>query len=247
MAELRAADILYEDAAVVAVAKPAGVPVHATVAAHRDHLVAMLERYLAAGGGETRGLTLVHRLDVGTSGIVLFARTAAAAMSLAQAFRERTAQKRYLALAPRPEPVVAATFTVRNHLRERRGAGPPVRAVRSGGALAVTDVGIMAWGTRVVAVEARPHTGRRHQIRVHLADAGLPILGDAVYGGPDVGALAPRVLLHARELAVPHPTEDRILTLACPLPPDFSAAAVALDGSRAEILSWIQRDSGHPV
>lgn len=223
--ELRAADFLFEDAAVLLVGKPAGVPVHATLAAERDHFVAMVARYLTARDGGVGYLALVHRLDVDTSGVVCFARTSGASASLGRAFEAGAATKVYWALVRRPDQLPEHSFRVRNYLREVRGGQPPVRAVRAGGALALTEVRIVAAGPRTVAVEARPHTGRRHQIRVHLADAGLPILGDATYGGAALGDLAPRVMLHARSLTVPHPDDGRPLTVTSPLPPDFAAAS----------------------
>jgi 23S rRNA pseudouridine1911/1915/1917 synthase len=117
-------------------------------------------------------------------------------------------------------------FQVTNHLK----AGPRGRmlAVASGGQTAETDFRTLAWGEGFALVEARPHTGRTHQIRVHLAGAGYPLLGDTLYGGPASLPLhgrevkIGRYLLHAYRLTFRHPEEDRHLTLEAPIPGDFA-------------------------
>ncbi|MEZ5261049.1 MAG: pseudouridine synthase [Acidimicrobiales bacterium] len=143
---------------------------------------------------------------------------------LARSFAEREARKVYLAVAAdagRPSRRIGERWTVRNHLgrtsdrRERARYGP----VRSGGDRAETTFTLLERrpGRRVL-LQAEPHTGRSHQIRVHAAGAGLPLVGDVLYGGPP----AARVLLHARALSLPHPVTGAELVLEAPVPAELT-------------------------
>jgi 23S rRNA pseudouridine1911/1915/1917 synthase len=217
--ELTPAAILYRDEWLVAVAKPAGLPTHPTADRSRPSLVGHVERYLAGRGGP-HAVAVHQRLDRDTSGVVLFATAAAANAGLARAFASREVEKVYLALTARPDPPPPPAFAVDAALDEGGPARRPVRAVGEGARPARTEVVIREWLPGALLVEARPRTGRRHQVRVHLAHAGLPILGDALYG--DAGA-APRLMLHAARLVLTHPVKGGVLAIECPLPPDFSA------------------------
>jgi 23S rRNA pseudouridine955/2504/2580 synthase/23S rRNA pseudouridine1911/1915/1917 synthase len=214
--------LLHEDAALLAVAKPSGLPSHATPDPFRDHLTAAVARLLSQRDGTAGYLGLVHRLDADTSGLVLFARSEAGMRALSAAFQQRTVQKTYLALALSPTNGSVQAGLVRNHLRDFGKGDRPVRAVRSGGDRAETALDFPVQSERGVLVVAQPKTGRRHQIRVHLADLGLPILGDRLYGDETA---APRLMLHAWRLAFPHPDTGLVLHLACLPPADFVARA----------------------
>lgn len=223
---LSAASILYRDEWLIAVDKPAGLPTHATADPSRPNLVAALQAHLAAGG---RGsYVAVHqRLDRDTSGVVLFAIDPAANEGLAAGFVARDVEKTYLALVtPAGSGAVTgaagAIFTIDAPLSV--DASGRVRAGGPGAKPAATAVRVRERLGGLLLVEAHPATGRKHQVRVHLAHAGLPIAGDALYarGGPQAATLRPpRLMLHASRLVLPHPISGRRLVLESPLPADF--------------------------
>lgn len=224
--------ILYEDDCLLAVDKPAGLPTHATVDPARPHLFGALQALLAARGDREPYLGLHHRLDVDTTGVVLFATDRRANPGLAARFAERRVDKRYLALAEPPaagragggrtkSSVTGRSWTVRNHLGRvsRRGDRARYGPVRAGGEAAETTFTVRGVRGRRVLLEASPQTGRTHQIRVHAAGSGLPLVGDVLYGG----VTGPRVLLHAASLSLDHPLTGRRLVLRAPVPPDFGS------------------------
>jgi RluA family pseudouridine synthase len=219
-----AADILHEDADLVAVRKPAWLCMQGTRVTQRLSLEAALRTLLGIPA-----LCAAHRLDRQTSGVALFAKHARAARELASAFAGRRVAKRYLALvSPAPAAVsfeiAAALVRVAHPERPKfgvasEGAGRPslsrFRTLR-------TDAG------RALLL-AEPVTGRTHQLRVHLAAAGCPIVGDELYGPPPApGAprAASRVQLHAWQLDLPPRGAAPALSLEAPPPPDFEAAAL---------------------
>jgi 23S rRNA pseudouridine1911/1915/1917 synthase len=225
---LTARDVVLEDDALIVVSKPPGLPTHATADPRRDNLVAALQRYL----GPPRAYLGVHqRLDRDTSGLVVFSRTKAAAPALARQFESREVVKRYRALTARAELLPPQHWRATGRLVARRGGHEPgMRVVDLGGVDAETEFSRLEVLAAALLVEARPLTGRKHQIRAHLADAGLPVLGDALYGGPlRVQRLeVPRLMLHAAVLELRHPNTGRELVLESPLPPDFVAMLEAL-------------------
>lgn len=207
--------ILYEDEAIIVLNKPHGLAVQGGSGTRR-HLDAMLP-LLAAEGERPR---LVHRLDKDTSGVLVLARTAAAANALTRAFRERTAAKLYWAITVGvPE---AARGRIDLPLEKKPGAaGERMEAVEAG-ERAITDYAVIErMGRHAAWLELVPLTGRTHQLRVHCAAMGTPILGDGKYGGGAAflkDAAATRTLhLHARRLTVPHPAGGMI-TAEAPLP-----------------------------
>jgi 23S rRNA-/tRNA-specific pseudouridylate synthase len=225
---LDAARILHEDDAVIAVDKPPRLPTVATADPRRPHLVGLVERLLEArarGGRpappathprwwplDAGGLAVHQRLDQDTSGVVLFVKDPAANAGLAAQFAAHTVEKTYLALTARPARLPAPRWRVES------GA-------------AVTDFVVVEAFPRGLLVEAHPRTGRKHQIRIHLAEAGMPILGDARYGGD--GAAAPRVMLHAARLRLRHPLSGAPLSIRSPVPADFQAVLDGLRPARA--------------
>jgi RluA family pseudouridine synthase len=215
--------ILFEDADLLAVDKPSGLVAHATVDPRRDHLIAATSRFLADRDGTIGHLRMHHRLDRETSGVVLFSRSPTVDAALGSAFSERRVLKVYLAVVHCPASATPppAAVVVRNYLAPGRGPAGRTVVVRAGGKPAETSVRVLARGEDLALVEARPHTGRTHQIRVHLAELGLPIAGDTLYGS---APHAPgRLLLHAARLELAHPRDGNALRIAAPVPAAFAA------------------------
>jgi 23S rRNA-/tRNA-specific pseudouridylate synthase len=206
--------VLFRDAVLLAVDKPPGLPTHATADPGRPSLVGHVERYLGARGAP-RYVAVHQRLDRDTSGVVLFATDRRANEGLAGAFAGRLVEKTYLALTARPAAVPDG----------RRLVSLPLERP------AETEVVVREVLPDALLVEARPRTGRKHQVRAHLAHAGMPILGDPVYG--DAGGRAPRPMLHASRLALPHPLTGARLVIESPLPADFAVLLARLRKTRA--------------
>jgi 23S rRNA-/tRNA-specific pseudouridylate synthase len=209
---LTASAILYRDRWLIAVDKPAGLPTHATADLSRPSLVGHVEALLRAEG--LPAYVAVHqRLDRDTTGVVLFATDAEANAGLARAFAGREVEKEYVALTARPRALPRRRFALDAPLD-----GKPAR----------TEVVVREPLAGALLVEARPRSGRRHQVRRHLAQAGLPVLGDADQDVPAEALAVPRLMLHARSLALVHPlAPDRPLRIESPLPADFVAALAA--------------------
>lgn len=229
-ADVAAVTFLYEDADVVVVDKPPDVTV---VPAPGASAASLRDRVAAALGTQ---VWVVHRLDRDTSGVVAFARSAEAHRTLSMAFEARQVIKRYRALvAGRPEPR-AGTVDVALHAA-RRGRARPARPGESGARTASTSYDtIRTWrhggGTMVAWLEVTPHTGRHHQIRVHLRSAGAPILGDTTYGRATLGLdlAVPRLALHAATIDLPHPTDaGRRVVVETSWPDDLAAVVRRLD------------------
>ncbi len=210
--------VMYEDDAVIVVDKPAGLLTVATDAEKADTLFARLADHLAARrAGQP---FVVHRLDRDTSGLVLFARTPAARDTLQAGWNAVT--KVYLAVVDGAPP--AAAGEVDNHLLE--GKDLRVRAVPPGvpGAKrAVSTYRTVKTGGQFGLVEVTLGTGRKHQIRVHLAGLGCPVVGDRVYGPRAEPRAAPagRLGLHAWRLRFPHPAGRQVVACESPLPADL--------------------------
>lgn len=212
--------VLYEDEDLIAVDKPSGLVVHATPDPARDHLVAAVSRRLATAGSPSVELSLLHRLDVGTSGVVLLAKSRAIARELGRAFSERTVSKTYLALVHDPlQQFGDETRKVADFLAPGRGAGGRTVRVRSGGQPARSSFNELVRDGAWSLVEAIPETGRTHQLRVHLANLGFPIAGDTLYGGEREDVK--RLLLHAWRLRFEHPRDERLLEIEAAPPRAF--------------------------
>jgi 23S rRNA pseudouridine1911/1915/1917 synthase len=224
-------EILYEDADLAVINKPAGMIVHPGAGADAGTLVAaLLHRFGGIEGLSTVGGPLrpgiVHRLDKGTSGALVIARTDEAHRKLVEDFRDRLVQKTYVALlhgkmkgeAGTVELPVARDLHRRSRMTARRREG---RAAR-------TD-----WRARLridgfTFIEADLRTGRTHQIRVHFSALGCPVVGDTVYGAPRQervgGGLLPpldRNFLHAARVAFAHPRTSKRIEVRAPLPPEL--------------------------
>ena len=225
--------ILHQDEHLIAVDKAPGMVVHPAIGHPKGTLVnALLGRFGATFAGEAWRPGLVHRLDEATSGVIVVARTPAALLFLQTAFKERDVTKRYLALAagsPRADWLEHGGAIGRHPHDFRKRAVLPDGA--DGAKEAYTSVVVRHRADGYAVVEARPRTGRTHQIRVHLAALGHPALADATYGRSDrwplnakdgdVRALR-RHALHAWSLDIPHPAGGR-LRLHAPIPADLAA------------------------
>ena len=209
--------VVHEDASVLVLDKPAGLAVQGGSKLGSRHLDAMLDALAAPGGERPR---LVHRLDRDTSGLLLLGRTAAATRALTATFRSKAARKLYWAVVVgQPHPPIGRID--RPLAKVAGGRGQMVAPDDEDGKRAVTDYRVVEdVGRRAAWVALSPLTGRTHQLRVHMAGLGTPILGDGKYGGADAfltGAeIARRVHLHARRLRLPHP-DGGTLDVTAPL------------------------------
>jgi len=223
-------EVLYQDDVLLAVNKPPGLVVHPAPGHRDDTLVnALLHHYpeLAGVGGPDRP-GIVHRLDKDTSGVMLVARTEAARLHLQRQFKARSVTKRYLALVrgvpDPPEGTVAAPIGRSPSDRKKMS----IYAPRS--RPAETHYRVLATGKGVALLEVFLLTGRTHQIRVHLAHRGHPVLGDRQYGRgrtPE-GVVVPRQMLHAESIAFTHP-HGQSLKICAPLPTDMRKVLEQLD------------------
>ncbi len=233
-----ALEVLYEDDDVAVINKPAGMIVHPGAGADRATLVAaLLHRYgggdgLSAIGGPLRP-GIVHRLDKGTSGALVVARTDEAHKKLVEEFRSRQVEKTYLALlhgkvkgeSGRIELPVARDLRRRSRMTARRREGREAR----------TDWRVLLRLGGFTLVQAGLHTGRTHQIRVHFSAVGCPVVGDTLYGAPRQERVGTHVLpsldrnfLHAARVAFLHPRTGKRLDIRAPLPPELLGYLQAL-------------------
>ncbi|WP_338663340.1 RluA family pseudouridine synthase [Pararoseomonas sp. SCSIO 73927] len=236
--------ILFEDRDLIVLDKPAGLVVHPAPGNPDGTLVNAILAHageeLSGIGGEKRP-GIVHRLDKETSGVMVVAKSEAAHHALSTAFAERDLERSYLALAwGVPSPAAGSVeAAIGRHPADRKR----MAVVTRGGKHALTHFATeRAWGTACALVRCRLATGRTHQIRVHMAHIGHPLVGDPVYcrrvpavsrGLPDASREAllafPRQALHAQSLGFRHPVTGAPLSFSSPLPPDMAALVEALD------------------
>ncbi|HWE26299.1 MAG TPA: RluA family pseudouridine synthase [Myxococcales bacterium] len=228
--------VLFEDPHLLVIDKPAGIAVHpgaGTTSGTVVHGLLHQVRDLVGIGGELRP-GIVHRLDKDTSGCLVVAKTEPALRGLQAEFKSRRVEKRYLALvhgAPRDEGELDTAYG--RHPKDRKRFSSRVKEGRR----AVTRWRVIGRGAGVSLVGVELLTGRTHQIRAHFADAGFPLLGDALYGGRKREARMPesaparrasaaigRQALHAALLAFTHPITQAPLRCEAPVPADFRAA-----------------------
>ena len=222
-------DIVYQDDEVIVVNKAAGMVVHPASGHPSGTLVNALLSHvpqLALVGG-TRRPGIVHRLDKDTSGLIVVALTEPTRLAIKAQFQARTVRKHYLALVEGvlspPDGVVDAPIARSKHRRKRM-------AVVQGGRPAQTEFHTLESFSAHTLIEALPKTGRTHQIRVHLAFLGHPLVGDMVYGRRKRTAPLKRHFLHASQLSFLLPASGRELSLTSPLPSDLAHA-----------LNWLRR------
>ena len=221
--------VLYEDAALLVVDKPAGLVMHPAPGNWTGTLLNGLVHHLAGAwdpepaAPDTRTRPgLVHRLDKGTSGIVVIAKTDAAHRDLSRQFHAHSIHREYLALVA---GAVRQAGLVDEAVGRDVGDARRVSARTARPRRAVTEFRVAErLGPAATLLEVRPRTGRMHQIRVHLASIGHPVLGDAVYGPPAASPGLGRPMLHAAALGIAHPATGEYAQFRAPLPPDMERA-----------------------
>lgn len=216
------AEILYRDADIIALNKRAGIETQPTPARYQGTLYAALSLFLIDPFRPQLQPTIgmIQRLDRDTSGVILFSISSRAHKPLTTAITTRTLHKTYLAL-------VAGTVSPGEHeirsLLARSHRDNCVRSVAKGGKEAVTHYRLLASSATYSLVEVTPITGRMHQIRTHLSEAGFPLLGDKRYNGPQHldGMALDRHMLHALSLDLLHPLTQRAMRITAPVPADM--------------------------
>ncbi len=229
--------IVFEDADLLVVNKAAGMVVHVGAGVKSGTLVNALLHHVATlsgVGGELRP-GIVHRLDKMTSGLVIVAKNDAAHRRLSEEFKSREVHKIYVAL------VHGRVANDRGQISKPVGRDPLHRTRMKAGGMAarqaLTRYQVVRRFAHFTLVEAEPETGRTHQIRVHLASTGHPVVGDVTYGAPAklrIGetevATLPRTFLHAARLAFKHPRTDQPLRFEAPLPEELTAFLNQVEG-----------------
>ncbi|MBS1984386.1 MAG: RluA family pseudouridine synthase [Bdellovibrionales bacterium] len=201
-------EILYQDEAIVAVNKPPRLPSHATADPLRPHLQGLVEKQL----GES--LVLFHRLDLDTTGVVLFGRDPSINRVMTEAFRDRQMTKTYHAVVNGrwlPE-----WTEVRTYIKKISGGRWANLPKGKGGDPAISNFRVIKTNALKTYVEVQPQTGRTHQIRLHCLERGHPILGDKLYGRAHPQDIP--MALHARALEFTHPIKKAALRIEAPLP-----------------------------
>ena len=225
--------VLHDDPTFLVINKPAGLPVHATARFHRNTLTAVLrERY------PDQSPTLVHRIDKETSGVLLVAKSKQAEAQLKKQFALRKVKKTYLALVCGTLPWPNGEGVIDHPIADDETSGIRIRrTIANHGLPARTVVRTRETRGDFSLIEAKPETGRQHQIRIHLSAVGCPLVGDKLYG-PDPGLmleyletgwtpqlaeslLLPRHALHAESLTFIHPGTGDLVCVSAPLPADL--------------------------
>jgi 23S rRNA pseudouridine1911/1915/1917 synthase len=230
--------ILWQDEWLLVLDKPAGLVVHPALGHRRGTLVNALLHHvkdLRGIGGELRP-GIVHRLDRDTTGVMVVAKDDEAQRALVEAFKSRKVEKRYLAIVhglPSPKSATIDTKYGRHPSDRKRFSSKVAEGKR-----AITHYEVKEVFAGASLLDVRIDTGRTHQIRVHLADRGHPLVGDRVYGGrarairdPRTKELLlsfPRPALHAQRLAFPHPRSGEMLSFEAPIPEDLLGLLEAL-------------------
>jgi 23S rRNA pseudouridine1911/1915/1917 synthase len=221
----RKIEVLYEDESVLVVNKPGLIPCHPLKQKENDTVInAVVTAYpeVALAGDKPLEGGLVHRLDNGTSGALILARTPDAFAAMRTAIRRGDISRRYLALCvgDLAEGIEIAT-PIAHHAKNRRKMVTQEMNKMPGARPAITLVRPLQRHAGLSLIEARPRTGCRHQLRVHLASVGHPLVGDALYGGPETAELAPgRFWLHLTEVAFESPSSGYV-TVTASIPADL--------------------------
>lgn len=210
--------VIYQDSSVIVLNKPPGLATQGGSGITK-HIDGMLDSLMQ---GKKQRPRLVHRLDRDTSGVLVVARTVPAAAALAESLRRRDASKVYWALTKGVPKKRQGTIKLALAKQGGRGEERMVGSTSEDAKHAITDYVVLDHaGEEFAFVVAKPVTGRTHQIRVHLASLGTPIIGDYKYGGADArpkGEIADKLHLHARSIDIAHPDGGR-LRVTAPLPP----------------------------
>ena len=220
-----AARLLYRDGMMLVIDKPAGLAVHAGLPKDRQgggHLMDLLD---GLRFGLPRAPELAHRLDRDTSGCLVLGRHRKALARLGELFASGQVEKVYWAVVVGDPPADAGTIDKPLKKLEKRHGWRMI--VDAGGQPSVTDWRVLGRNGRLSWIEARPRTGRTHQIRVHLASQGWPIVGDSVYGRGTADLVSPHLHLHARQITVPFAKNKPPVTVQAPVPTHMHALLTA--------------------
>lgn len=219
--ELTDKNILFEDKHIICVNKPEGIPTHATLDPERDHLEAALKRHFKRKKQNVPYLALHHRLDSDTSGVILFCKDQSLNKDIADLFKNRDLEKVYLAITQHSKKV-PDQWEIKNHLSrsQKKDEKQKMESVKSGGDFAHTTFDVLGESDDFLLIQAQPHTGRTHQIRIHLHEYGLPILGDKTYHNTDSHKFT-RMFLHAWKLRFHHPALKKEIEVRAPVPDSF--------------------------
>jgi 23S rRNA pseudouridine1911/1915/1917 synthase len=218
--------IVYEDDQLIVMDKPGGMPSHALDARERGTAAAFVvtRHPETAAIGDPLAPGLVHRLDTGTSGVLVAARTSEAHAKLRAALRARQVEKVYLALVQGDAHALDGVhigLALAHDPHDRRRMVPAAPGLRTWPA--ETSFVVRQARPDRSLVEATIRTGVTHQVRVHLAHAGHPVLGDIIYGGAPAELPAGRHALHASRVTLPHPADGRSIAVSAPFPADLRA------------------------
>lgn len=205
------AHILYREKGIIVVNKPANLPTVATLDNARDNLVAQLEKLLNGYIG------VHHRLDAPTSGCLLFTTEESSNVFAAKLFQENLIQKKYLAIVKGINPKQEQKWEIKNQLARAKKKKNIYASTEGEGSFAHSRFAVLETKGDFSLIEAEPVTGRTHQLRVHLSEYGLPIVGDRAYGGPG----AERLMLHAHTLTFRSPATDKEVQIVAPLDQAF--------------------------
>ena len=218
--------VLHEDAALAVIDKPGGMPAHALDPRQRGTAAAfVLARWPeTAEVGDALAPGLIHRLDGGTSGVLVVARTTESFTALRAALAARRIEKRYLAVVAGTAEDTRVDTPLAHDSRDRRRMTAAKSDDRSWPAESEIRVVTPGRDRSLVAVTMR--TGVTHQIRVHLALTGHPVVGDALYGGPPADLPEARHALHASGITLPHPSDGKLIEVESPLPEDLQTLRI---------------------
>ncbi|MFC1856060.1 RluA family pseudouridine synthase [Thermodesulfobacteriota bacterium] len=227
--KLNKSDILYEDEHIICINKPANVPTQATYSSIKGTVLEMVEEHYKSQK-KKQYVRLIHRLDKGTTGVLLLSKTPDANKDLTAQFREKKMQKEYLAIVH--GAIKQKTGKIDTFIAKVKGRYNKYENVRDGGKRAMSNYTVKNSFKKYSLVIVRPETGRSHQIRVHMSHIGHPILGDELYGGKTrmvikkgeelIDMNISRAMLHAHMLTLTHPKSKKKLKLTAKLPDDMN-------------------------